>query len=399
MRPGRADVLVVGGGVIGLSIAEALASDGLQVRLLEAEAPGAGASGAAAGMLAPIGEARGPGPMLRLGLESLTRFPALCARLKEETGIDPELEASGLLQLVASESERAAREALHRRVLEGSEPDQRPLLAAVEWVSGDALRAELPDLAPGAVGAFLSPHEAHLRPPRLVRALAAAAAIRGVAIEAGVRVLGLRRVGDRVVGVEASDGPREADQVVLATGPWTPGLIAAAGLALPKGARLPIEPVRGQILSLEPPLPALREILWAEGIYLVPKRDGQWVVGATEESVGFDRRVTAEGVAWLLDRARRVFPALDRATFGRAWAGLRPVSADLRPWIGPWPGTPGLTVAAGHGRNGVLLAPVTAERVRDGVTGKTGEGGRDPFAPERLASDPQHPPPGPTLDR
>ena len=114
----------------------------------------------------------------------------------------------------------------------------------------------------------------------------------------------------------------------LAAGPWTPGLLEASGLIDRASGPPLIEPVRGQILSLEGPLPGIRQIVWGEGVYLVPKRDGSWVVGATEESVGFDRRVTAEGVAWLLDGARRIFPELAQASFGRAWAGLRPVSRD-----------------------------------------------------------------------
>jgi glycine oxidase len=145
-------------------------------------------------------------------------------------------------------------------------------------------------------------------------------------------------------------------------------------------------PVRGQILSLEaplPPRPPSQSIVWSDDVYFVPKRDGSWVVGATQESVGFDRRVTAEGIRWLLDRAEAVFPSLADASFGRAWAGLRPVSQDGVPWIGAVPGLDNLHLATGHGRNGVLLAPITAELIRDGLLGKGGVEAADPVSPAR----------------
>jgi glycine oxidase len=159
--------------------------------------------------------------------------------------------------------------------------------------------------------------------------------------------------------------------VVLAAGVWSPELLASSNGAANDETRLPIEPVRGQILSLESPLPAMQSIGWAPGIYFVPKRDGSWVVGATQERVGFDRRVTAAGIAGLLGDAIRVFPCLGDATLVRTWAGLRPVSADGLPAVGRMPGWEGLYVAAGHGRNGVLLAPITARLLADLLLGKT----------------------------
>jgi glycine oxidase len=368
----RPDVLVVGGGAIGLAIADLLAGQGLATRLLEVDAVAAGASGAAAGMLAPVSEAEGDTPLLRLGLESLAEFASLCARLREETGIDPELEPSGLVHVAFSEAEHAALECKRQR-LERAQREagsEWTLALGLEALDASSLRTSGLRLGEGARSGLLSPREAHVRPPLLTRALAASARSRGASVETGVRVERLRIEAGRVLGVEASVGTIEAGTVVLAAGVWTPGLLPVDERARPPAAASPIEPVRGQILSLEGPLPPLGSILWAGGIYLVPKRDGRWVVGATEERVGFDRRVTAEGIAWLLERARRVFPETARATFGGAWAGLRPVSRDGLPWIGGWPGVEGLIVASGHGRNGVLLAPVTARLVADAVLGK-----------------------------
>jgi glycine oxidase len=374
MKGGRGhspDVLVVGGGVIGVSITEQLAGEGLDVWLLEAESTGSGASGAAAGMLAPIGEADGDSPLLRLGLESLPRFEALCERLRDETGIDPELEQSGLLHVAFSPAELEALERKHQGLERLAKEERGPGGSALELelVGADSPRLRAHDLARPVAGGLWSPREAHLRPPLLVRALEASARARGARVESGARVHRLRVEGGRVVGVESSLGTVPAGSVVLAAGVGTPELLRSSRLRGTRLAAEAIEPVRGQILSLEATLPRLSSIVWGAGIYLVRKRDGRWVIGATEERVGFDRRVTVGGVSWLLERAQRVFPALSEASFGAAWAGLRPVSRDRLPSIGGCREHPGLYLASGHGRNGVLLAPVTARLIADEVLG------------------------------
>mgnify|MGYP001569609562 FL=1 len=193
----------------------------------------------------------------------------------------------------------------------------------------------------------------------------------------------LCRKGARIVGVQSSVGRFDARQVVVAAGPWTPGLLEASGLSIPGVGDLPIQPVRGQILSLSEPLPRVREIVWGGGVYFVPKRDGSWIVGATEEHVGFDRRVTTAGVAWLLERACAVFPALANASFESVWAGLRPVSRDGLPWIGGVEAWPGLILAAGHGRNGILLSAITAANLCDEMLGKGCPRIGESFRPDR----------------
>ena len=243
-----------------------------------------------------------------------------------------------------------------------------------------AARRLEPSLGPELHGALFSPHESHVRSPVLARALAVAAAALGADLRLGTPVRGLLRDGARVCGVETAAGRVEGANVVLCT-----GIEAAHSPAwLGRAETLPIVPVRGQILSLSPRPPGLRTIVWGGSTYLVPKRDGSIVVGATEERAVFDRRVTAAGVAQLLADAIRLVPGLDDAAFTGAWAGLRPATPDHLPLVGPWPGVEGLLLAAGHYRNGVLLAPLTAQLIAGLVLGKGLPDEAAPLLPARF---------------
>jgi glycine oxidase len=368
---GRApDALVVGGGVIGAAVAWSLARAGLAVTLLERGELAGQASSAAAGMLAPISESHGEGPLLRAGLASLALFPGVVAELREASGLDPEWVASGCLRVPADEGE--ARELAARA--------QRGAGLGLAWLA----RAEVTELAPALApearerGALFSAREAHVRSPLLTRAFAAAAAAHGARIETGVSVRGLLREGAAVRGVETSAGARAAGVVVLCPGSFAAECAAWIG----PGARIPVEPVRGQVVLLEAQLG--RTILWGRDVYLVPKLDGSLVVGASVERVGFDARTTAGGVEKLLAAARALVPGSAAARFVGASAGLRPATPDQLPLVGAWPDAPGLVIAAGHYRNGVLLAPLTGAIVADGVLGK---GWREPaFDPARFAA-------------
>ena len=366
------DAVVVGGGVVGAAVAWSLARAGLAVTLLERGALAGEASAVAAGMLAPLAESEDDGPLRRAGLASLARFAALAAELRERTGIDVELVESGCLRVPADDAEAAV---LRRAAA-------RDAALGVSYLAAREVERLAPGLAEGlaAHGALFSAREAHVRSPLLARALAAGAASLGTKLESGVAVRGLLRDGARVRGVETSAGPRPADCVVLC-----PGSAAAECAAwLGPGARLPVEPVRGQILALEPPAGAVPPcLLWGRDAYLVPRRDGTLAVGATVERAGFDARVTAEGVATLLAAARALVPALADARFVSAAAGLRPDTPDHLPLVGAWPGLDGLALATGHYRNGVLLAPLTGEWVADALLGK---GWAEPaFDPARFA--------------
>jgi len=371
LAPSKApDVVVVGGGAIGCSAAWHLARAGVSVTLLERGELAGQASGAAAGMLAPYGEADGAGPFLDWGLRSLARFEGLAHELREDSGVDPEFVRSGILRVA---TDAAAAEALQRRGREHGD--------ALEWLAPEELRSLAPSVTHAAEGALWSETEAHVRSPLLTRAFARAAEARGARVEEGIPVVGLRREGGRVVGVETPTGSRPAGAVVLCAGSWT----GSAGSWLAPEFVVPIAPVRGQIVSLEAPPQSFSTIVWgAGGAYLVPKLDGTIVVGATTERVGFDRRVTAAGVSDLLQAAQALVPQLAGAGFRGAWAGLRPESPDGLPLVGPVPAVDGLLLAAGHYRNGVLLSPVTGQWIADGVLGK--DWAEPAFLPERFSS-------------
>jgi glycine oxidase len=302
-------------------------------------------------MLAPLAESRAGSALRTWGWRGLERLRDLAGDLLARSGIDPEWVPSGALR-VARREEDAAR--LRRQAVADA-------AYGVEWIDAAAARAAAPGLAEDCLGACLSHREGHVRSPLLALAFARAAEALGARL----------RVGEVVRDPAALD----AGAVVVCAGCWTPGL----------GIDFPIEPVRGQILSLDAPSPSFAPIVWDGPAYLVPKRDGSVVVGATEEHVGFDCRTTSEGVAGLLDAAAAVMPGLREAGFRSAWAGLRPATPDGLPAIGPVPGRERLFVAAGHHRNGVLLSHVTAELVADLVEGKRLPPDAAAFDPTRFA--------------
>jgi glycine oxidase len=363
----RADVVIVGGGVVGCAIAFALASEGLAVALLERDAVAAHASRVAAGMLTPLAGERDELP---LGLESLAAFPAWVAELRERSGIDPGLVLSGVLRVAHDEAEaaplraRAARLAAH----------------GAAWLDPAAARAREPALGPALAGALWSPREGHVGAEPLTRACARAATACGARVEERTTVTELRREGARVVGVRTPRGDWSAAWVVLATGAWAGAEARALGLPWAP----PVEPLRGQIVALRPAGPAPAAITWDASVYLVPRPDGRVLAGATEERAGFDCRTTEDGVRGLAAAAAALVPALAGARQAEARAGLRPASPDGLPCIGPAPGLDGSLLAVGHHRHGILLAPLTARLVADRIAGRALPAAARAFAPERF---------------
>jgi len=356
-----ADVIVVGGGVIGLSCAWRAAQRGLDVVVLERDRPGAGASGVAAGMLAPVGEATwGEDRLLELALESHATWPAFAAELAEASGAEVGLLELGSLH-VALDADEAAE--LRRRF-----ELMREHGLEADWLGPSGCRELEPGLGPGGHGGVHAPHESAVDPRALVAALAVALERAGGRIEiAEAREAILD--GDRLAGVRAADGvAHRAETTVLAAGSWS------AADWVPEGARPSVRPVKGQILTLAGPAsrPACTRIVVTERIYAVPRPDGRLVLGATVEEQGFDQRVTAGAVHELLREGYRALPEIAEFELVEMTAGLRPTTPDNLPLIGPG-GLDGLVLATGHFRNGILLAPLTGERILTALAGDRAE--------------------------
>jgi glycine oxidase len=344
------DVLIVGAGAIGLACAWRAAQRGLSVRVLERDEPGSGASGVAAGMLAPVGEASwGEDRLLEAWLASHAAWPAFAAELAAESGVDPGFIPGGAVHVALDRDEAAELRRRHELMIS--------LGLDAEWLGPRECRTLEPGLHPAVVGGVHAAHEAAVDPSQLVRALSSACERIGVEIIRGLEVDGAVFDGDRLVGVESAEGKRHlAGATVLAAGAWS-----GAAEWLPEAARPPVRPVKGQILTLRAAADqaVAERIVVTERVYLVPRADGRLIVGATVEELGFDTRVTAGGVHELLREAYRAVPDVLELELERAVAGLRPGTPDNAPLVGRSQAE-GLLFATGHFRNGILLAPLTA---------------------------------------
>lgn len=368
------DVLIVGGGVIGLSLAWELAGRGVRVHVLERGEPGREASWAGAGILPPANEETARHPYDRLAGLSHRLHPGWARRLLEETGVDNGYRVTG--------GWRVARDETAAKALEEMAADWRRRQIRLEPVALEEVRRMEPALteagrAAKLAAAWLAPDEAQIRNPRHLKALAAACRMRGAGITAGVAVHGFRIRGERVAGVETSTGVVEAGAVCVCSGAWSQTLLAALG------ATVRIEPVRGQIVLLDCEAPTLRRIVNEGPRYLVPRPDGRVLVGSTEERAGFDKRTTAAGVEGLLRFALELAPGLKGAAVERTWAGLRPGTADGLPCLGAAPGWENAYICAGHFRGGLALSPGSAVVMADSVCGQVPPLDLTPFAADR----------------
>ncbi|MGQ0507628.1 MAG: glycine oxidase ThiO [Myxococcaceae bacterium] len=364
------DVIVIGGGIMGCAVSFRLAQRGLSVTVLERSIPGAEASSAAAGMLAPQMEAKSPGPLLDLCLRSRALFGALADELKELTGIDVGYVRSGILDVALEEN------ALHG--LEAAVAWQRAHGLRAELLSTDAARELEPQLSPRAAGAAYFPDDHQVDNRLLVRALSMAAAKVGGRRQTGL-VRGLRTQGDTASGVDLDGSALEAPSVVLAAGSWS---------SLVPGTRVEpsvVRPARGQMLQFQTRLPLLTRILASNRGYLVPRADGRLIAGSTLEHVGFEKQVTGDGLAKILSMALELCPALAQAPVDSFWAGLRPYTEDHLPLLGEGP-LRGLYLATGHFRNGILLAPITAKLTAELVAGEKPTVNLQPFRFDRFGA-------------
>ena len=367
-------ILVVGGGVQGLAVAVELARGGHAVQLLERERPGSRASWVAAGLLTPSSPWRYPPELIELCHRSEALYPAFVEELREHTGCDAQLENEGMIYPQGLGFD-AATIAEHVALRNG-------LGFEVQRLDRAALDARQPGLGPDVTGAGWQPHSARVRPPRLLAGLVRRAGQLGVAVESQCEVTHLLERGGRVVGARLANGQQlEADVVVLAAGAWSGGLAAGLGLALD------VRPVRGQILLLRGEPGLLRATVNDGDCYLVPRRDGRVLVGSTMEDAGFEAVTTREALDTLRRLAARLMPATTDMAVENDWAGLRPGTSDRMPYLGPVPELPGLVLATGHYRNGILLAPITARLVAEVVDGRAPSVDLAPFAPRPVDAD------------
>jgi glycine oxidase len=340
------DVVIVGGGIIGLSTAYYLAREGVEVTVLERAAVSSEASGAAAGMLAALSdEGERPPLFTQLCDDSLKLYDTLLPALTE-TGIDVHHRRTDILHVAVNRREAEETQALYEK-----RRDTQP----VRWLdAAEVLRLE-PKVSPKTVAAMLTPSAQYADPLRLTQAIGDAAGRLGVTIREDSPVTRFLRRGDRIAGLRTPGGVVEAETVLLAGGPWT------MALAKRLGANIPVRPVRGQMLSLDGPPGGLSHMVWGSHAYLVPREDGQTYVGATVEEAGYRKQTTAAGLRGLRAGASAVVPALAGARERRSWAGLRPGTPDDMPIMGRLPGWSNAWVSTGHFRNGILLAPISGQ--------------------------------------
>lgn len=370
MEPIMHDVIVIGGGAIGLAVARELARDHA-VLLLERGLPGEQASWAAAGMLCPHGEATRDDALFRLGLDGLRLYPAYLDDLHAETGLDSERDAVGTLVVASTPAEWAELSARWKWQTRAGLSTRR--------VSAEEVREIEPSLGLPVLGGLFCPADHRLDPRKLLEALRKSCAIRGVRIVSGAEVEALTHTGGRVSGVRAGTRAWKAAKVVVAAGSWSGRL---------KGLRpvVSMRPRKGQILALRTPVRFRHTVRWGQ-YYIVPRRDGRLVVGATNEDCGFDRALTAAGVSGLLQSAIQMAPELAAAVVLDAWTGLRPEAPDGLPCIGQ-AGSEGLVYAFGNYRNGILQAPSTAKIVGEAVRRPDAVTVVSPFSPMRFGRNP-----------
>lgn len=368
-----ADVAIIGGGVIGLAIARALAWRGVRdVLLIERHNLGGESSYAAAGMLAPQAEANRAHEFFYLTCQSRDLYPAFAAALLEETGIDIELDTTGTLYLALTDQDADELEKRYAWQTRAGLP--------ISKLSASAARELEPSIREDVRAALKFPLDTQVENRRLLSALAAANEQLGVRMETGTEVTSLRIERDRVVGLETSRGFIATDSVVIAGGAWS-SLLSASGKALPN---LRIKPVRGQMLCFEANPRITRHVIHSPRGYLVPRRDGRLLAGSTTEQAGFEKRVTASGIHSILSAALEIAPRFASLPLTDSWAGLRPRAADTLPVLGPCAEIAGVYYATGHFRNGILLAPITAEIVAGAIVDKAFPASLNIFSPDRF---------------
>ncbi|WP_349409416.1 glycine oxidase ThiO [Pseudalkalibacillus sp. SCS-8] len=350
------DAIIVGAGVIGCSIAYNLSKRGRKVIVLERGKIAGKASSAAAGMLGAQTELEEDSPLFQFAKASRAMFPQLEKDLKGLSGIDIEFQQNGIYKVAMTEEEVSR---IQRLI-----PAQQELGEMSEWIPAAELHVKEPALSKDTLGAMFIRNDGQVSSPALTMAFATAATTLGAEIHEYTDVHHLIEENERITGVKTNQGSFHADHVIVAGGAWSEQLLQEAGV------ELPTYPVKGECFSLKTKRRLVNGTIFSNEVYIVPKPGNQLIIGATEKPGTFDESVTVEGISSLMEKMQQVVPAIKEAAWERAWAGIRPQSADSLPYMGTHPDKEGLYIATGHYRNGILLAPKTGELIADLIDGK-----------------------------
>lgn len=351
------DVAIIGGGVNGASIAYQLSKQRRKVIIIEKEQIGCQASSAAAGMLAAQAELEHDGPLFQLAIKSQAMFSALANELLETTGVDIEFVNKGMLKI--AETEDLAVEVKKQVTF------QKKWDPTIKWLDAKELREMEPSLSPSVPGAMYLPNDGHVQPAKLTQAFAKAAVHFGAKILENTEVRSFLYQNGQVIGVQTTNGTILSDNFVVAAGAWAAQLMRESGL------EMNMYPVKGECFSVKTERPIINRTIFSDKrCYLVPKKNGEIYIGATMIEHTFDKKVTAKGIATLLERATQIIPQIKEAEWERVWAGIRPQTGDGLPYIAAHPRWKNLFVAAGHFRNGILLSPITGKLVAELIEGR-----------------------------
>lgn len=366
--------LIIGGGVLGLSIARSLHKTGVRnITVLDRSAAGREASWAAAGMLGPQAETDEAGAFFDLCSTSRDLYPEFAGALLDETGIDIELDRTGTLYLAFGEKDADELDNRYRWQQEAG--------LAVERLTRDEILAMERHVSPRVVSGLLFPNDWQVENRKLLSALERYAELNGIEIREGVEVESVVIDEGRATGVRTGGETIAAGSVILATGAWT-SLIKLGAAGMP----FEVAPVRGQIVAYQGDERLFDHVIYSHRGYVVPRRDGRILAGSTTEHAGFEKAVTESAAEGLSEMAAEILPKLADMRVADQWAGLRPFAGDGLPVIGSIPGIDALTVATAHYRNGILLAPVTAEMVAKTIGGGVEDAHLEEFSPTRFVT-------------
>ena len=366
------DVNIVGGGVIGLSIAYELVNQGLSVAIYDRGPLGKEASWAGAGMLPPADFKAAKTPRIQLRAASKMLWSDWSSRLQEESGIDNGFINCGGFQVTLGDDQSGWQETVSEWGQSG---------ALVEEIEQNSLQDRVPFLSPRVQAAFYLPEMSQVRNPRHLKSLLVACANKGVQLNPGAPVTGFEIDGSKITGIRTPSGIQRAGRTIIAGGAWSPEVLHGLGIDCK------VDPVQGQIVLLSMNRLPFRHIIECGKRYLVPRSDGKILIGSTESNVGFNKENTAEGVGGLIQFAESLVPCLKTATFERAWAGLRPRSIDGLPYLGRVGEYENILIATGHYRDGLQLSPITARLIRQLICDEETDLPLEPFACSRGISD------------